>query len=426
MCELLGINCNKETNPKFSFTKLKTNTSQRNGWGVSFNNEEENNGYFITIKSSKDANSSELAKEAISLKSLKGTNFIAHVRTSSGSTHCTLNTHPFELSLNPDRRGKRDKSWVFAHNGSVNADELQKQLKELKPHGDTDSEIIFCWIIEKLRKKYPYNGDNSLVKELAEIIKDPLFQKIHTGINFLMSDGNLLFAYYGGYSSCGGLHYMLRSGDRGKVSVGKTEEGVGAEIALRKGLNEKAAIVSTYRKPLTEYDTLGQWVSFRENQLIVFKNGDIFPKGDYCFNDEVYEAASNTSDKEPSPEFYKTFKVQMGIKELTNNKHMVISADFMYMIHRQNIGVYGKNKETGKLIPIWGAWIPGPKDVHMYSMDDERLRDYTMNASRSFYTNEVRKDKCVLMSEKLRKMLAVNPGEDIEIYLDDIEDYCED
>lgn len=89
----------------------------------------------------------------------RSTTVMAHVRRASKGILKLENCHPFT-------RGK----WVFAHNGTLTALEaLRARLyRETKAasrrliRGDTDSELIFHWLLDSLEKQKAIAGDRCL------------------------------------------------------------------------------------------------------------------------------------------------------------------------------------------------------------------------------------------------------------------------
>jgi len=80
---------------------------------------------------------------------------VAHVRAASVGVPSTTNTHPFSMGR-----------WVFAHNGTIPrfdqiAPRLETSVKAagLLSHrrGTTDSELVFLWILGRLRQLGPEN-----------------------------------------------------------------------------------------------------------------------------------------------------------------------------------------------------------------------------------------------------------------------------
>lgn len=122
---------------------------------------------------------------------------MAHIRKSSGTPRTPENTHPFFYG-----------SYIFAHNGSVHA---KRDLTEIMPkeyrdriQGQTDSERLFHWILYYIDQR---GGD--VIEGIREAIE---YVKANKGpetsaFNFVMSDGEAVYAYRSAY--CKLDHYSL-------------------------------------------------------------------------------------------------------------------------------------------------------------------------------------------------------------------------
>ena len=89
-------------------------------------------------------------------QSARATAVLAHIRRASKGVRSIENCHPF-----------RHGNWVFAHNGTLTALEFlrDKMLCELTTTGrraitgDTDSELIFHWLLRRLSLHRAIDGD---------------------------------------------------------------------------------------------------------------------------------------------------------------------------------------------------------------------------------------------------------------------------
>ncbi len=190
------------------------------GWGV---------GYYVQgtphiIKSSESAAiKSNLFKKVSGVVSSQ--TVLAHLRNSTQGDNTLLNTHPFQFG-----------QWVFAHNGNIkDFDKVKSKITarinpELKRFilGETDSEIIFFYILSYLMKEMDISQKNceaskvikaskEAIKSLVEIIGP--FSRIddngetETYLTFLLTNGETMVAHQGGknlfYST-----YKTKCGDR--------------------------------------------------------------------------------------------------------------------------------------------------------------------------------------------------------------------
>ena len=103
---------------------------------------------------------------------------IAHFRKASGSEPAIANTHPFHY-----------RDWVFAHNGTIYGAAASFPLVEAEPQGQTDSELFFLSMWEKVHAAI------DPTEALAAFLKKTREQLVFTSLNFLLSDGKHLWAY---------------------------------------------------------------------------------------------------------------------------------------------------------------------------------------------------------------------------------------
>ena len=90
---------------------------------------------------------------------------LGHTRMPSKGSVCLPNCHPFQVG-----------DWVCMHNGTIsNIKELSKKMFHYIPFGETDSEAMFCYLvengitvenIEKLSGNYAFAMYNTITKQL--------------------------------------------------------------------------------------------------------------------------------------------------------------------------------------------------------------------------------------------------------------------
>jgi glutamine amidotransferase len=181
---------------------------------------------------------------------------VSHVRWASRGDISYVNTHPFVRRL-------WGRDWVFAHNGTVSGiiEDPGYKLEWCHPVGETDSEHAFCYILEKL-SGLRYRGLESLAARLWGLA-DEIGR--YGKFNFLLSDGEYLFAYM---NRIGTLHYLLRHPPHHGL-VRLLDEDYEARLEELKASDEYAAIVAT--EPLSDEE----WSPMSPGTLYVFYNGDL-------------------------------------------------------------------------------------------------------------------------------------------------------
>lgn len=182
MCRLFGVMANQEVDVCFSFfgaPKPFKSFSEihTDGWGI---------GHYKNSKPKLDKKGlldvDDPTKYPFKkVKTIKSEIIISHVRKATTGNNSSLNAHPFQY-------GK----WFFAHNGSVNRQSLLRSLGDSYQNtlkGETDSEVYFLLLLQEIEKS------NSPIEGIQNALKIVNKAGNYTGLNFLMSDGENLYAY---------------------------------------------------------------------------------------------------------------------------------------------------------------------------------------------------------------------------------------
>jgi predicted glutamine amidotransferase len=135
--------------------------------------------------------------------SARGRIFNVHVRRATMGGLTPQNTHPFCLG-----------NYSFCHNGTVLRYPRLLEPGVAKPTGETDSEALFNFL---MRDYDPGDAIGSLRRAmLAAVERSPI-----SGLNFLFSDGELMYAYRLGIFE---LHWLARPGQLLVASEKVTDE----------------------------------------------------------------------------------------------------------------------------------------------------------------------------------------------------------
>jgi predicted glutamine amidotransferase len=253
MCQLLGMNCNTPTDICFSFTGFQKRGGgtdiHADGWGIAFF-EGKGVRLFLDHQPSVQSSIAELVRN-FPIHSL---NVIAHIRKATQGAVSLENTHPFVREM-------WGRNWVFAHNG--NLPQFQPLLDgDFLPVGSTDSELIFCWLLQSLRQRF---GD-------APQSRDTLFTALHEltyplagmGIfNYLLSNGDCLFAH-----SSTELSYIIRHAPFDVAHL--KDEDVMVDFSRVTTPNDRVAIIAT--QPLTDNEP---WMTMKPGTLWMFHDGGV-------------------------------------------------------------------------------------------------------------------------------------------------------
>lgn len=253
MCRLLGIVINREVNFEFSllgnaYRNLRSQSEGNpDGWGIAVFREDEP----IIEKAPRKAAEDQIFEKFAC--SIRGKILIAHVRYASSGNNTKENTHPFEID-----------NWVFAHNGTIgNKKELEKYIEHSlneRIKGDTDSERYFALILSQFKRDGIHSNSevNDLFVSLNSSIQIVRKNIGGNGLNFLLSNGKLLFAYKNGRS----LYYLVRNPENAPEESLKSKE-TGTLLRWKKTAGEKAIIVASERVTQSE-----NWQTILDDEII--------------------------------------------------------------------------------------------------------------------------------------------------------------
>jgi predicted glutamine amidotransferase len=134
---------------------------------------------------------------------MRGRIFNAHLRRATMGGLMLDNTHPFCLG-----------PYSFCHNGTVLHFPRLLELGVPKPKGSTDSEHLFNYLITHL-------DEGDIVGSLRHMVEGVISRSQFSGLNFLFSDGEKLYAYRLGVFD---LYWLHRPGQLLVASERITDE----------------------------------------------------------------------------------------------------------------------------------------------------------------------------------------------------------
>lgn len=196
MCELLGLCFNNEVSVHLAFSGLSAGSPENpDGWGVAWYDEYGTQ----VIKEARPVDRSRLARSFLEDLDARSRIFVSHIRRATAGEAGYTNTHPFYRRFD-------NKTWVFAHNGTINTDHLTLHSGEFTPVGTTDSEFIFCSLMSWLKHHQLRLVDRDDFVRLHEKLR----QINRSGeLNLIFSNGTHLFAYHDRAGHVG-MHFLLR------------------------------------------------------------------------------------------------------------------------------------------------------------------------------------------------------------------------
>ena len=143
MCELLGLSFNKDVTVHLAFSGLKVGaTDNPDGWGVAWYDEYGSQ----IIKESRPVDRSRLARSFLEDLGARSRIFVSHIRRATSGSAGYVNTHPFY-------RRHNQKTWVFAHNGTLVREKPNAAVAPFIPLGETDSELVFFNLLAWLHQQ---------------------------------------------------------------------------------------------------------------------------------------------------------------------------------------------------------------------------------------------------------------------------------
>ena len=242
MCELLGLCFNKEYPVRLAFSSLKAGATENpDGWGTAWYDEYGSQ----IIKESRPALRSRLADEFQEHLGVRSRIFLSHIRRATRGKVGYINTHPFYRRLN-------QKTWLFAHNGTIDTGQLSFPSNKFTPIGETDSEFFFCSLLSWLSHDGIQLADNDGFTLLGTL-------------NLIFSDSKNLFVYHdsSGYL---GLHYVQRQAPYKVVKL----RGQYLTVNLAKVIDPDARGYIVASRPLSDED----WKRIQPGQLLIFSEGN--------------------------------------------------------------------------------------------------------------------------------------------------------
>jgi len=160
--------------------------SNRAGWGIAYYQGPD----ALLVKEPSPAGDSPWVK-FIADQDVASDCVIAHVRLATIGEPSLENTHPF-------RRALGGRTHVMAHNGTMKRlhDSIDRSSLTDTPIGDTDSELAFCFLLQKMRKVWSETDGLPSWQDRFETFAQTASElTTHGTCNLLYSDGDALFAH---------------------------------------------------------------------------------------------------------------------------------------------------------------------------------------------------------------------------------------
>ncbi len=250
MCELLGMSFNLPITPSVSFRGFRHRGKENpDGWGIAFYLDEASQ----IVKEPVNILKSKILSAFVDKLNIKSKIFIGHVRKMSSGKKIYKDTHPFSREMH-------GREYVFAHNGTIEGFKNLK-LDRFSPIGGTDSEYIFCYLLDMMWSKNIFDFDD--LKSFEWLFE--MFVSINESgkLNLILSDGKYLICYHdkNGYK---GLNFLERKSPYGKIKLLDEDWEINLDYSKS---DLYGYIIAT--NPLTSE----RWESFKKGEMKVFKDG---------------------------------------------------------------------------------------------------------------------------------------------------------
>ncbi|WP_028768770.1 class II glutamine amidotransferase [Shewanella fidelis] len=256
MCELLAMSANVPTDIVFSFTGLAERGGVTgphvDGWGITFYEGKGSR----TFKDARPSSESHVA-QLIKSYPIKSEVVVSHIRQANRGCVSLENTHPFTREL-------WGQYWTYAHNGQLTGYEDKFVAKRFTAVGDTDSEMAFCWIMDKVVERFGDTApeDRLVVYDYIATLADEI--RALGVFNMILSDGEHLMSY-----CTNNLCYITRRAPFGKAKLIDTD--VVIDFDKETTPNDIVTVIAT--RPLTkdeQWNVLspGEWKLFKKGELV--------------------------------------------------------------------------------------------------------------------------------------------------------------
>lgn len=258
MCEMFGMTARLPTNVRLSLDELAKHGGgtgpHQDGWGIAFY--EENDALLIR-EAAPAVNSAWVG--FLGTHQVQSALVVAHIRKATVGGRALCNTQPFVRELG-------GRAHVFSHNGKLAGIERDERFQpgRFRPIGDTDSEVAFCALLDRIERV-----SASLDDRLHVIAAFAAELRTLGPANFLYSDGNALFAHghrrtqTDGAIRPPGLYFLCRTCS--ESANAPSIAGVSMSLVERQ---EVALLASV---PLTNEP----WCALAEGEVVVLREGRV-------------------------------------------------------------------------------------------------------------------------------------------------------
>lgn len=252
MCELMGLSFDQPLSADFSIREFALrDVNNADGWGLAWYPDRS----LAMVKEALTWRQSGYSKFLETYRGLRSRIYVAHVRhQTTGGPVTHADTHPF-------RRELFGREFCFAHNGTIPG-YGSLPLGGFRPVGSTDSEHVFCHLLELMAQQ-----DERLQDEPSWRWLNDTLRRInqHGTLNNVLSDGERLF----GYRDINGWKGLTLRKVRFRESATRMFEDDTMEVAMSGAADNHGCVIATV--PLSETG----WHELVPGSLVVLEGGTI-------------------------------------------------------------------------------------------------------------------------------------------------------
>ena len=283
MCELFCLSSRRPTRATFSLKRFAAHGAPdygRNvdGWGVAFHE-----GRDIRLYKEPEPAGDSPWVAFIEQRSLSTRLLISHIRRATCGANSHANTQPFARELG-------GRMHLFAHNGGFDDIASSFSRSEHKaghrfhPVGETDSEMAFCLLLDRLAPSWKGAAVPSLKARLAAVTEFAAEMRPLGIANFLYSDGEFIFGHGHRRTQADGIVAPPGLWVRHRHRAGAAHDAAGHDAAAASGVvihdrhageahQEGQEIALLASVPVTA----GHWQPLAEGQIVVVSAGELVP-----------------------------------------------------------------------------------------------------------------------------------------------------
>ncbi len=266
MCELFCLSSRLATRATFSLRAFADRGGRGgrsvDGWGIALHD-----GRDLRLYKEPEPAADSAWLSFVEQRRLTGRLLISHIRRATRGGITLANTQPFVRELG-------GRMHVFAHNGRLDGvdERFAEPGRRFRPVGETDSEIAFCLLLERLSPLWETGAVPTLSTRLAVVADFASEMRALGPANFLYSDGEVVFGH--------GHRRIQADGNIAPPGLWclRRDCAVDADALASSGVmiepeNEAQELVLLASVPLSGES----WRPLGEGEIVVVANGEFLP-----------------------------------------------------------------------------------------------------------------------------------------------------